>query len=164
MSGAEGGDALPDAPSLWSGVRWRRRRAWRQPRSTSGSCERSRAQTRPASGPPSGTPGTGANDGRARAGQEPGSFRAVRPAASRRASASAGPSLRGSQRATSTLGEAGLPPQPGRGSPPRPPAPTAQLLWRLLLPSSRLGQSWVSLLGRLARSWATRARPADGGS
>lgn len=80
MSGAEGGDALPDAPSLWSGVRWRRRRAWRQPRSTSGSCERSRAQTRPASGPPSGTPGTGANDGRARAGQEPGSFRAVRPA------------------------------------------------------------------------------------
>ena len=68
MSRAEGGHALPGTPSLWSGVRWRRRRAWRQRRSTSGSSERSRAPTRPASGPRSGTLGTGATDGRAWAG------------------------------------------------------------------------------------------------
>lgn len=60
---------MPGSPSLWSGVRWRRRRAWKQLRSTSASYERSRAPTRPASGPRSGTPRAGAADGRARAGQ-----------------------------------------------------------------------------------------------
>lgn len=68
MSGAEGGDTLRGSPSLWSGLRWRRRRAWRQQRSTNGFSERSRAPTRPALGPRSGTLGTGATEGWARAG------------------------------------------------------------------------------------------------
>lgn len=68
VSGAEGGDALRGSPSLWSGLRWRRRRAWRQRRSTNGFFERSRAPTRPASGPRSGTLGTRATEGWARAG------------------------------------------------------------------------------------------------
>lgn len=41
----------------WSGRRWRSWRAWRRRRSTSGSCARSRARTRPASAPRSGRTG-----------------------------------------------------------------------------------------------------------
>lgn len=91
MSGAaEGGDG-PPAPSLWSGVRWRRRRAWRPRRSTSGSCGRSRAPTRPASGPRSGIPGAGATTGGHERDRGPApSGPCVWPAARR---ASAGPSL-----------------------------------------------------------------------
>lgn len=74
MSGAEGGGHAAGRPSLPSGVRWRRRRAWRQRRNTSGSCERSRAPTRPASGPRSGIQGPGLPTG-ARAGQGAGLLR-----------------------------------------------------------------------------------------
>lgn len=70
----KGGGHAAGRPSLRSGVRWRRRRAWRQRRNTSGSCERSRAPTRPASGPRSGIQGPGLPTG-ARAGQGAGRLR-----------------------------------------------------------------------------------------
>lgn len=162
MSCTEGGDRLPGAPSLWSGVRWRRRRAWRQRRSTSGSCERSRAPTRPASGPRSGTPGAGAMDRRARAGRA--GCRLPRDRASGLLSAGPAPAP--------PLGESGerrppsarrvFPPQPRRGVPSRWPAhssvtPTAPLA------TLRAGAAFV-LPSRRARLRATRARRADGGS
>lgn len=161
MSRVEGGDALRGSPSLWSGVRWRRRRAWRQPRSTSGSCERSRAPTRPASGPPSGTPGTRAIDGRARAGREPGSFRAVSPAVRPQGQRQPLPSgipasdlhsrRGGSPSAARTWGPSSI---AGAHSPVTLESPLAFL---------QAGAVLV-LPPRLVRSWATRARPADGGS
>lgn len=90
-------------------------------------------------------PGTGGTDGRAQAGRGPGFFWAVCLAG--RPQGQHQPLPSGIPASDLHIGEAGLPPQPLHGVPPRPLAPTAQLFWRLLLPSSRLGQPWFSLRG-----------------
>lgn len=155
MNRAEGGDALPGAPSPWIGQRWRRRRAWRPLLSTSGFCERLKAPTRPASGPRSGIPGTGAADGQARAGPGHRFLRGcVCPASDRL----------GPQRSTPLFGEilpnsfhceACLSHNPGVESPPGGPRPR-------LLPSG-MGEPRSCSRAGAARQ-AAGARRTDGGS
>lgn len=100
-------------------------------------------------------PGTGATDGRVRAGRGPGSFGAVclagRPQGQRQ------PPVSGIPESDLHPGQGGSP-QPGHGVPTRPPTPTAQLLRRPLLPSSRLGQPWFCLRGRPRAGRLERAR------